>query len=278
MPTKGSFKVELIEATTKSPFKEHPGRNGMESYFEVEPGLEYFIQVTNGSDETVFSTYKVDGVKLNHKSTLKPHTTKEEGLWTYDAFSSSSSTKALRFHKAFVCNSRNIHEYDKDYDNNEVGVIEVSFFEKIYLDGYYYVSSSRRDCKYFGGGTAEVNVEHVGVSKKFLKSEVGCTETKKHDDGRRKKFRVGANLQTIKIKYCSTVGLIVDGVLSKPPMWDYFKMVKPHLAAECADGPSHHQQQTLLAVEPSRHTHIVYDTDGNVLSTKEYEMFDLTAT
>jgi len=65
MVKQGDFTVELVNATTKQPFKEHTSSNG-ETYVEVEPGVEYFIHVDNQSDESVKWDVYVDKQDLTY--------------------------------------------------------------------------------------------------------------------------------------------------------------------------------------------------------------------
>lgn len=51
MVVQGNFKVELIDATTKQPFKEHTSKG--KTYAEVEPDAEYFIRITTSYPSTV---------------------------------------------------------------------------------------------------------------------------------------------------------------------------------------------------------------------------------
>ena len=61
MPRKGGFTLELIDAKTKVPFKEHKGNNGVDAYAEVEPGVEYLMCLQRHSNQEVACRMKVDG-------------------------------------------------------------------------------------------------------------------------------------------------------------------------------------------------------------------------
>jgi hypothetical protein len=75
----GRFSVELVEAETERPFPEHHGNNG-EFYAEVEPGVEYYVQVAVLDEQTLgeegcskaFLTCRVDGIDLGYHKTLGP--------------------------------------------------------------------------------------------------------------------------------------------------------------------------------------------------------------
>ena len=261
MPSKGPYTVQLIDAKTKQAFKEHPGRNGMDGYIEVEPGLDYFIRLQNNSSYEILWTKKVDGLKIRHKGYLEPELYDDDGVWSYNSLTRTSTTKALSFHNAIV-NPRTLKEEDID-QNNEVGVIKIKIYEAVEEDGYGYMEDIKNDFV----GSSKVNATHAQETKKFLKSGIGSVTNNAHDSGKRHYFQKGAKLQTIKIKYCSTVGLIVDGVLPKPPSWEWFRLVKPQAVIPSPQ----------LEIEPFIGTNERKDGNGNVVETTKYEIFDLTA-
>lgn len=66
----GDFEIQLVESTSKVPYKEH-NVNG-KTYFEVEPKAEYYIgfkKVRNGSYSTsaekILLEFEVDGDNLD---------------------------------------------------------------------------------------------------------------------------------------------------------------------------------------------------------------------
>jgi hypothetical protein len=65
--------------------------------------------------------------------------------------------------------------------------------------------------------------------KKNLRSGEGHTVESHASDSNRLylRYHTGAHLYTITLYYCATPGLIAVGVLPKPPLWDYHRMVKP---------------------------------------------------
>ena len=65
----GGFKVQLVDAVTKEPFKEHTGDDG-QFYAETEPDSESFIQVEVLEGKTNKTKYcfefDVDGTDLGY--------------------------------------------------------------------------------------------------------------------------------------------------------------------------------------------------------------------
>lgn len=105
---KGSYNINLIDATTKTPFKEHKGKNGFGKYFEVEPNTEYFIRMTHHAKGSITVRYKVDGKDLgyfmdfNKEDMNKP---KLIGIWSFT--DKQSQNKALKFKKLDRISMRN---------------------------------------------------------------------------------------------------------------------------------------------------------------------------
>lgn len=268
MTRRGDYSVELIDATTSQPFKQHPGKNGIDGYYEVEPGLEYLIRAkNNGNNKVITVTFAVDGQDLGYNSMISPGQSVDKGLWAYDQITATSGHKALQFHKSFNQSSRSVDDNDKanNYANN-IGIVRATFYEYIKLDGYFSMSSITSKFN-------DDNQVHVGNnedSKKFLKSSAGKKQILRHDSGRRDNWKLGCKLGTIKVKYCSVVGLIADGVLPKPPMWEWYKLIKPSAIAKAS-------ASTTPKVDPVVLKHDLHDNNGNVLETKEYELFDMTA-
>jgi len=262
MPRKGNFTFELVDATTKEPFTEHPGKNGVDRYVEVEPGLEYYMKVVNHSSDTVVFQYNVDGERLGYHTPIKPGDSKDDsGIWSYDKYRHEAEMKALKFSKMISRARFNESTADKNQYNNQVGIIKVSIYENIYLDGYY--SMNNTPGTFTGNG--EVDDHNAQDTKKYLKSAHGSKKVLQTDDGMRRNYKLGRKLKTIKVKYCTTVGLIVEGVLPKPPHWEWFKMIKPQAVSKSD-----------RSVEPTIWNNEIRDAHGKVVQTKQHEMFDLT--
>ena len=86
MVVKGRFSVQLVEAESKIPFKEHTDDHG-KHYAEVEPEANYFIQVQfrKGDGEAAFSpvvaNFFVDGASLGYRWNQDREDMFHRGLW-----------------------------------------------------------------------------------------------------------------------------------------------------------------------------------------------------
>lgn len=259
MPTKNNISIKLVDAETKQPFKEHPGKEGIDAFIEVEPGLEYYIRVESYCTKEVRISFKVDGKSLGYSSTLKVgKKCKDKGLWSYNSSNNQSERKALQFYKAF--SRTRIGDLQHSPNENELGIIEISIYDKILLGGYHNLNNETTKSTKLTENT-KVNGYHVNDSKKFLKSKEGKTQTNKKDDGLRKNYIKGAKLTTIKIKYCSTVGLIAAGVLPE------LNLIKPETVCSV---PDHKTIRPIIFKSETR------DIDGDVVESKDYEMPDMT--
>lgn len=273
MTRKGSYSVELVDATTKEPLKEHRSPNeDIDAYVEVEPDLEYFIKVRNDcSYGSISVKFEVDGQDLGYSTTLSPDASFCNGLWFYDKQTSTSGNKALKCKKSHTRFNPSIYinqngERPSNSNNNKnIGVVKVKMYELILLEGYYQANN------FESGFSGNAQVHSAGSNqedKKFLTSSFGNQQSRKIDNGMRRNSKKGQLLETITLKYCSTVGLIVDGVLPKPPLWDWYKMVNPSALP---------RSETMPKLEPITWTKETIDPNGNIIESKNCDLFDLTA-
>lgn len=270
MVQKGLYSVELIDAETKEPFLEHEGRveasddNCVDSFVEIEPGSEYFLRVANDSSNSVICNITVDGADLGYEFCLGPNEYDDKGLWKLE--NGTSQHTALKVHKV-ISSARS----DTDSDpKSEIGIINVDFFEYVEGEGTEMAKdfqsewSSDDKCLIAGGDNNTVD-----DTKRKVKSQVGShSEVLSNDDGKRNVYSYGDDLETIRLKYCTAVGLIVEGVLLKPPLWEW---------ARLTHGNSGKENDGALNIEPKVMTFQTQDGDGNVVEVKHVDMFDLTA-
>ena len=119
----GDFTVNLVSADTKEVFKEHTGPDNS-VYAEVEPDIEYFIQVASTRGEVIITT-KVFGVDLGYTKSLgKPAKGKIIGSW--ERKNGESKTTALRFNRA----ARATKEEGHTNPSMLTGKVELQFYER----------------------------------------------------------------------------------------------------------------------------------------------------
>mmetsp|Transcript_577 Transcript_577/g.1032 ORF Transcript_577/g.1032 Transcript_577/m.1032 type:complete len:258 (+) Transcript_577:138-911(+) len=216
MVCSGKFKLELIDADTNRPFTEHHGKDG-KTYAEVEPEIEYFLRISSTDPRIVCLTCSVDDKDLGYISSLMPHGERINGIWSRE--NGVSKMSALKFNK--LINKRNNDGMDtkKQWGNNDnihwTGCVELNVYE--YVDqgttnSYDNVSSS------WSENTDHVRKGlHLSSKKKALNSTVGTATIETKLTGRHHVFSCGAPIASIKLYYCSTVGLIAAKVLDPPP-------------------------------------------------------------
>ncbi len=175
--------------------------------------------------------------------------------------------------------------------NQHQGIIEVSVYEYIPLDGHYYVqdfskfSLDKANSKYHNGSSTTTGRRTTPSSNKDKQRQ--CTTTPSRimktlfstegkliqevnvDSGRRPIAKFGKKLQFFRIEYCSTVGLMYAGILPQPPICTSRKRNSHHVDEESAsDGSRSHDILTATVIK---------DHNGHQpLESKEYDFFDLT--
>jgi hypothetical protein len=255
MVQRGNFKIELVYADTKIPFKEHT-KDG-KIYVEVEPDVEYFISIqqlgTISSRGTTVATFVVDGKELgySHKSSKCRNRPSYKGIWSREQ--GLQNTKALKFTRPRVSqDGTNVNR------NLLMGKVEIKMHTGI-AKGY---KRQHEDFTSTFTATA-VGLEQSGLAKKkSLRSGEGDIEiTKNVSRERYVSYRRGQLLDIITLNYCATPGLMEVGVLEKPDAWTHHRMKRPAKL-----------EQGAPRVRPKR----VHDT-GSV-GLKTVELFDLCAT
>jgi hypothetical protein len=201
----GDFTVELVAADTKQPFKEHTASDG-QVYAEVEPDVDYFLSL--GSDiGRVITNIWVDGVNLGYRTNFhKPcRSEKYRGKWERRRDGKETMT-ALRFNK-----TREVR--GTVAPDMLTGKVEVAFYE---FGTMYYK-------EWLGGDTADSTLggkkcikSTTNGSYSFDKTPKGRTATSKIV----KEYTTGKHIRTVKLNYCSALGLIYHKILPPPPDLD----------------------------------------------------------
>jgi len=106
-----------------------------------------------------------------------------------------------------------------------------------------------------------------------VKTTDGKTEISKDDNGSRQNFCRGKKLETFELRYCTALGLIGVGVLPKPPLYEWAKMIRLYKSQsnEKNDRPAKKLKPIIKS------TSAILDNEGKTLvEAKRYEFFDLT--
>jgi hypothetical protein len=304
--------------------KKHNDSMKLNAYIEVEPDLEYFIKMRNHSNERhVILEYKVDGVDLGYNVILEPRGSHVAGLWSYCNIRNQSQHKALKVQRHIFNNNdndtrssrkRSIRRSscynnstrgqqqgctDRDQhcdDISQIGIIEVSIYECITLEGHFYVQedvsctsfvADKSSMKTGTNSSTNSSTNQLRHSKNnklsYLKSQQGTRHQNSQDTGKRTKCIMGNKLETVRVKYCSVGALIEAGVLPSSPAWDkwYHKntVVKPEYK-ELFLSPYEYassNRSKKMKISPIIFKTEVRDNNGNLISSRNNEMFDLTA-
>jgi hypothetical protein len=224
MVVKGDFKIELVEAQTKVPYKEHT-KDG-KTYAEVEPNAEYWISIqkiraVSFANQNVCVRVKVDGKCPGWTTSYNPSSVDKEPAFfgLVECKDGVTSSRALRFVKPEILAGIGSASANEPM----IGNIEV----EIYAIAATYVDNSRLQDKL---GTMEATTvsSRGGMSKaKFVRSAAGKTTHLMTSSS--KKYVQGPKLQAIMLHYCTVPGLMHVGVLPKPDnVLEAYKMMNPH--------------------------------------------------
>jgi hypothetical protein len=220
MVQRGNFKIELVYADTKMPFKEHTKDGNI--YVEVEPDVDYFIsiqQTGTGRGDYTLSRITVDDQELGYQypSLKRMDEPMYCGLWTYEK--GLSSMKALRFTKPKI---------SEDGTNVKrgllMGEVEIKMYEGIF-DGY---EDQRNFSSSFAASAVDMNQTGLAKKKSLRSGEGETVESRQRGAKKEATYQQGALYDTATLNYCAALGLMEVGVLEKPEMWTYHRMKRPH--------------------------------------------------
>ena len=221
------FEFQIVTAEEKVPFKEH--QNGLNTYVEVEPDAEYFLSVrkVRSSSTDCLVMLEIDGKFLGYAQPFPRHAISKMSLGIYSRSKGVDIHKALKFVKA-------------SFTSADMGIgSTMAGMGKIELKVHHAIPMGRsrlEDVKSSSFAASTINsVDKARVTmKKNLRSGEGHSiEAEQYDSNALyQEWRTGAHLYTITLYYCATPGLIAVGVLSKPPLWDYHRMLKPATAEQ----------------------------------------------
>jgi hypothetical protein len=267
MVKQGRFTVELVSADSKVKFQQHT-KDG-KTYVEVEPEAEYFVRVAAEPAPLVRGRIDVDGKSLGYKFGISTRVKdKEKGL-------RGLYSTALMFAKAKVVNhSTNDEPQDAPAPfwtgNEQVQIVEE------FDTGKTHTSSRKASQNKWDGGEDNVGfvIGQTDPKKKGIMTTKGnfVSESTKYT-GVHRKYKKGRLLETIQLNYCSTVGLIVAGVLGPFNSMEVARKLNEHkrgAAQVAADSEN-------TSVRPKKIRMVQEMTGGqSVAAPKDYDFFDLT--
>jgi hypothetical protein len=245
MVRQGDFIVEMVEAESKTPFKEHRRTSDGKVFVEVEPDIEYFVRIekvghnpTNnqheyngGAASVVSATIRVDGQNMGARYSWN----REDRYFVYAGLlrreGRVDTETALKVFKPLQ--KQRVNGGSPTQGSSYVtGKVQVKIRERI-STGTYYDEAQRQTQSTSKNFKTCSTIEYSGEKekKKLLRSKVGCTvvvqeESSSPPGTKRLRYNRGEILDTITLQYCSAVGLIEVGVLPRPASWG--KIKQPH--------------------------------------------------
>jgi hypothetical protein len=233
MVRQGGFKVLLVHPETKQPYKEHE-KDG-KVFAEVEPHAEYMIQFQVENDPApktsgktmVYVTFEVDGVNLGYYQTVKVGDDPQEAGY-YEYRHGVETETALRFERPKIAADTNRARAGEQA--SLLGKVSVIFAEAEYRD-----TRRRSDVWTSDKPTSLVDAPfEEGANGKVVRSEPGTWSQSTNyvsADIEESHWEEGRIFNILTIHYCTATGLILQGVLRKPPLWEYAKLQAPHQKA-----------------------------------------------
>ena len=255
------FTVELVDATSEKPFKRFKDANG-NIFYEVEPDADYLVKIqVVGSDVDPSAKFRfdilVDGSSIGYYQTLS----KTEGahfLGVFERRNGVQTGKALRF------KSPSDVSYSLTANTPFYGTVETMISEAIQA-GYAKVGDIKPPKE------APVVSNCDNFTNKALRSGNGKLMSSSfhgNEEMYTYHYRSGFQLGRIKLNYCTTVGLIKAGILPKPPLWEWHRMLFKR--PPCTN-------EELKRAAPSKKIKIdaVYKEGILITPARELELFDL---
>lgn len=271
MVVRGNFSVRLVQAETKQPFKEHYCRVDGKTFVEVEPDIEYFIEIwTIGGQQTgYFQTY-VDGEYLNYCTPVSP------GCSTYCGIYSRSNGRHIARALKFLV-PKNTKAPSVFAANNQAqalaGTIVVTVHEAIFDQ---YVPAVPCISEVAFSSKAVVATSLIGPdTKKMLRSQSGSkSESVPTTTGYERVYKPGRLLETFELHYCSALGLIKANILPEPPAFSWNQA--PGVSAPLLRRTANADNPILPNIQPILIQQKAVVVNGSVVTpAKAYELFDL---
>lgn len=262
--------MQLVHPETKQPYKEHE-KDG-KCYAEVEPDAEYVIQfevlrdpVRNSRTKTmVYVTFEVDGTNLDYYQTLREGDSPEEAGY-YEYRRGVEVETALRFARPTV--AADVVLKATEESPATMGKVSVCFSEAVYQGTRQRNSAWTSDTP-----TSMVNSPFgEGAHGKVVRSEQGswsqCSVVREEDE--ETTYTEGSIYETLTIHCCTAHGLVVNGVIQKPPLWEYHRLRAP-LKQSTVDPEIANLVPQIMKVDP-------VEKDGIQMKPgAQYEYFDLS--
>ena len=252
MVKQDGIEVELVEAVTRQPFKEHQnGKDGL-TYFEVEPDAEYFIRIdSRGISRKLLAAVSIDGKVLDGVDTLLDSEIFVGLRKNLDKF--TSVTKSFKFMR------RTSQESSDASSLVWSGSVQVTIREE--KEGRVLRSRQKKRNKGWTDSVDEICAVSGAPSSKLTASAEGSHFLDFYFVGESSTVLLGPVLTFFDLRYCTVPGLVHQGIL---PAWDGNHRMIPQTSKA---------QELVPYTQPEK---ITVESPHPSIPAKEYELFDLT--
>ena len=267
MVRKGGFTVELVNADTKTAFREHTHHG--EIYVEVEPEAEYFIRIEVEAAKAVVAKIFVDNESLGYDIIFKGRQGNKKsasaGLWSYDGVVSTTTALMFARSKFFTSQNNSINQCTPLW----TGEVQVEFFEMIDTGKTCVETASESDWK---GGDVGVVLDQAELKRIHgtMTLDGNHTRTTK-DDGVRTDYTEDSLIEIVTLRYCSTKGMVLAGLFG-PRKGDPYFLARKLKEYEQGSEQDASVTPSIANVPPAQKIHVTRD-EGPL---KENDVLDLT--
>ena len=226
----GDFEIQLVEATSKTPYKEH-NING-KTYFEVEPKAEYYIGFkkvhnTSYSCSAVKVYFKIDGKDLGFNTTFYRDEVQKKQAYKglLERQHGLSLFRALQFVKPEITTLPPKANSSSSDDDSMLGQVHIEIYEQ----GSRIASPTsleRNLTTNIEARALESNVQ--GISKaKFVRTAAGSSSLATQCGSAQ--YHTGRLLDKFVLYYGTVPGLMQAGVVARPTdIFEAYLAINPH--------------------------------------------------
>ena len=217
MVVKDIFAVRLVNATNKEAFPEHTDADGM-FYAEVEPSVNFYIEIEilagSNRQRKVKIVHTVDGKDLGYTKIKRTNRPSAYFAGLRSHYNGVTTNKALSFDNPRLTM---VASHEAAGQKPSLGSVKIDIYEALAIG-----APVEEDQPAHNHGFASIEAGKLcasltqGEKKKILRSGEGDYAETKLSKSPVQKHERGQLLESIRINYGTTVGLIQAGLFAQP--------------------------------------------------------------
>lgn len=257
MVKQDKIEVQLVDAATKLPFKEHQSRNNGLTYVEVEPDADYFIRIdTRGLSRPMLAQIHVDGKRLQNSVRVFEEEKITGLLKTFISDGNLQTvTKSFKFMRRTYQEPSNSSPLSLPWSRS----VRVTIYEE---KSRRFVLEPITWNEDWTDSVDEARGASLTPSKKLVASAEGGHSCDQYTQHGYYNSTFGPKITSFNLHYGTVPELIHLGVL---PAWNGRRVLPPHEVKHQAEVPYTQPKKIKLA------------SPNPSIPGTEYELFDLTS-